>query len=783
MSWRQYGGTQKTTISTVNAGSIVANNFLSRSTAANINQFDNLKVKGQLLTQDFIESGTFIQALGQLITSGNLMVKEYAFFGTDASNVNLPWSYITGNSYGISINNKNPQAVFHVTGLSSGEVLKIDTSLNYIRNIIGQNKNAHGIVVAADDASSNIYFYNSVTTDKSNKPDSFIKNQPGVGLSIGSASSSVFTMDNYGNVLLSAAGTLSLYSSTGAFNINSNSTTLESYLIVSNRGTNYKGLYNESAIIYDNSNSTYLRNVYDVSSALTGNSLSLLAIDNSSNTSLRIIDPSGSGLSIGGGAFPGDTKRSFGSLFLSDLSGTYILSQNIVSGNSFHKYATTTGINTFSPKTENYVLDINGPTRIGNGELKTVFNANFEFKQICFSKKMPNFGMAVGSASSPGIVVGSVVTYPQYFSYTTDTGKTWKTLPIDTNLNNFTERPDNTFNSLYVYDANFAIIGANDNTLYYTINGGTTWLRLSYNSTENSDVFYRNTTNIYVQEYKGVYRVFLSFDYTTNTNNTNNTPKYNTFDFSFNPYSSIDPIVSSGYIGYSTSDQSYNIQNYYSYTQDQLTGNIIYSNVGPNNYSYKINASDCSGRYIYFAGDGIIKVDASNSIPSTIYNRQNPYLSQYNGVYVYDNSNVIAVGNNILSWTKDGTNWTDLSLSAINVGNVNLQSIFIYDLSRAVTVGNNGVFVYTNNWQSSTWSIVPHELLNSSGIGSRIDGSNNQLRNIYMHSIDLFLISNVTSPYVPNSYNSTIMTLAGKSGASRMLYAYFPNLYNIVNSL
>ena len=71
-----------------------------------------------------------------------------------------------------------------------------------------------------------------------------------------------------------------------------------------------------------------MRNVYDVSSALTGNSLSLLAIDNSSNTYLRIIDPSGSGFAVGGGAFPADTKRSFGSMYLSDFSGNYILSQN-----------------------------------------------------------------------------------------------------------------------------------------------------------------------------------------------------------------------------------------------------------------------------------------------------------------------------------------------------------------------------------------------------------------------------------------------------------------------
>jgi len=793
MSWRQYGGTQKTTISTVNAGSIVANQFLSRSTAANINQFDNLKVKGQLLSQDFIQSGTYVQALGQLITSGNLFVKDSLFFGTDASRVNLPWTYITGNPTGISINNKEPEATLHITGLSF-EVLKVDTSMNYIRNIIGQNVNAHGVVIAADDASSNIYFYNDVSTNILNKADSFIKNQPGSGLTIGSSSASVISLDNGGNVLISAAGTLSLFSTTGKFNISSNSTTLQSYLIVTNRGTNYNAKYNESAIIYDNSNSTYLKNVYDVSSALTGNSLSLLAIDNSSNTFLRIIDPSGSGLAVGGGAFPADTNRSFGSMFLSDFSGNYILSQNIVSGNNFYKYASTTGINTFIPKTENYVLDINGPTRIGNGELKTVFNANFEFKQVQFSRVNPNFGMAVGSSSSPGNAItvsynqsgtSMLVTYPQYFSYTMDKGKTWNTLPIDidvTSYDNFEQRSDNVFNSLYVYDTSFAIVGTNNSSLYWTNDGGLTWSLLIYNSSETSNLLFRETTNIYVSKFYEYYRVFLSFDYTNNINNTVNTPKYNTYIFSINTNYRYDPIVSSGYIGYNTADTSYNIQNYFSYIINPVTNAITYSNIGPNNYSYKINTSDSSGQYIYFAGDGIIKVDPTTSLPETIYNRKPIYLSQYNGIYVYDDSHVIAVGNNIISWTNDGTNWNDSTLTAMNIDNVNLQSVFIYDLSRAVAVGNNGLFIYTNSWQSSTWSIVPHELLNSSGIGSRIDGSNNQLRNIYMHSIDLFLISNVTTSYVPNRYNNNALITNGNYGESRMLYAYFPNLYNRVNN-
>ena len=45
----------------------------------------------------------------------------------------------------------------------------------------------------------------------------------------------------------------------------------------------------ETAVIYDICNNTYAYDVYDISGAYTGNALSLIAADNSSNTFLNII--------------------------------------------------------------------------------------------------------------------------------------------------------------------------------------------------------------------------------------------------------------------------------------------------------------------------------------------------------------------------------------------------------------------------------------------------------------------------------------------------------------
>uniref|UniRef100_A0A6C0JPL1 Peptidase S74 domain-containing protein n=1 Tax=viral metagenome TaxID=1070528 RepID=A0A6C0JPL1_9ZZZZ len=787
MSWRQYGGTNKTLINSVNVGSVVANQFLSRSTAANVNQFDNLKVKGQLLSQDYILSGTYIKGLGQLVTSGNLIVKNQQFFGTDASFVDhLPWSYIFGNSYGISINNKNPQAVFHITGLSY-EVLKIDTSMNVIRNIIGQNVNAKGIVIEANDTSSNIFFYNDISTNKLNIPDSFIKNNN--GLSHGSGNS-LFYLQKNGNILLDASSQIFINANKspgtlGTIFINSNYTSLSSkskfYLRNPTINNTYNNTYNETVIIYDNSNSTYLYDNYNVNSALTGNALTLISYDNNSNTFLRLIDPSSKGFAFGGGAFAFDTTRSFGTIGINDVNGNYIPTQNIVSGNNNTKYASTIGINTFAPKTENYVLDINGATRIGNGEFKTIFNSNFEIKKVSYSKNS-NYVLAIGSSSSIGDISNNSIIYPQYFSYSNNSGLTWNTLPINISFGDFLKNSKNAFNSVSAYNQNFAIIGSINNNLYWTNNSGITWSLLLYNSGSNNSLF-RNTTDIYIQRYNSVYRVFLSFEYP----NTDKIPKYNTSYFTFDPNNPSD-------INYSVSDSTKNIQNYFTLTNtDAIPNNPpYYSNPGPSNFNYKINASDCSGQYIYFVGDGIVKIDGTVLYPSAIYNRKNTYDLSYNSVYVYNDNNIIAVGNNIISWTSNGStdttgsSWNDIQLSSTNIGNVNLQSIFIYDLSNAIAVGNNGIIIYSNNWKSSSpdWNTVPNTLLNTSGIATRINSTNNKLINIRMPSIDTFIILNVNSTYVPNTYTfgTTNLLTTGTYGASKVFYAFYPNIFNRINN-
>jgi hypothetical protein len=168
-------------------------------------------------------------------------------------------------------------------------------------------------------------------------------------------------------------------------------------------------------------------------------------------------------------------------------------------------------------------------------------------------------------------------------------------------------------------------------------------------------------------------------------------------------------------------------------------------------------------------GSGIIKVDLSGSIPL-----QNYYINSgitYNSVFCYDTSYAVAVGQNTISYTTDSLNWSNSVVTGINGGSFNMRDIYIYDASNAVAVGDAGVFAYTVNG-SQNWQIVPTGIINSSGLASIINGTNNKLRGIFMPDLNSVVITDVSTNFVSGS------TL----GNSKVIYGFFPNLFNRVNN-
>ena len=693
-SWKQYGGIYRTDkYHNVSMGTLVADQLVLRQTASTKLTFDSsILVKQNIGCEGIVDvSGTITGE--SLFVKKNLYIKNKLYFGTvnPYADSNETACYIYGSSTGIGINTKTPTSPFDITATGAiGNVLTVRSQAVTNTNIIAQNNTLKGIIVNASNASSFIGFFNDTNTSFSNIPDSKIQ-----------------------------------YNTGGVLETISNIVKLSPNVYVLNRGTRSgisNSIFDEPMIIYDSSQNTYLYQYYQNTSVKSGTGLSLVALDNNSNTFLRITTPNKLGLSIGGGANPYNNLLPMGTIGISDNGGNYYQNQMISRGTDLIKNKTTLGINTYSPKTNNYVLDINGATRISNGEISIVTDLSYEIKKISFSKTYPLNGIAAGTSDS----INSPFT--QKISYTTDGGKTWNNSSINNNNLQITIH-DFTVN---YYDLNYAIIGTSNSFVFYTKDKGINWNTV----TIASDNLIRDIKTIYISNYV--------------TSNGNR-------------------IFFAGLVGASVGAATPTIPTIFYYDiniSNVLNGtdeNIAtkYSSTTLANSSFIIKNSDGFGNFLYFVGNGIQKINITSIEESYYVNTD----KQYNSIYVYDNNFVVAVGINIISYTRNGIAWTDIPFT-----NITFNGVFIYDSSSAVAVGNNGIFYYTSN--GTSWASVPDTIINSSGIASLITNTNYKLSNIIMPNKDSYIISSIINPYVQNS------TL----GRTKMLYGYYPNLLNRTNN-
>jgi predicted acyltransferase (DUF342 family) len=770
-SWRQYGGKSANDYyETLNVGTVIADRFLTRNTSAITNTFDNINVLGESIIQNTAQFGANMFGKFNLYVSNDVFINKRLYFGTDLSGSfnEGDRTYMFGNTKNIGINTLTPNTTFHISGLEYN-ILTVDTTQPYIRNIIGQNVNKYGVVVGASDQASFISFYNDSgnNTISTNKADSIIQYTRDSSLNITGkkaidlSASTVKTNFDSGYSIMDSSGVkfninqpYNIIYSNGAYNnsvlINASGQfydTSGSIIMSAKSGKiRFNAINTEltSAVSYDSSNVTYLYDAYDISNVSTGDAMTLYAKDTSSNTLLKALSTLNMGMVMGGGAYPYDLSRSLATIGLIDVSGKILSGQTIVSGNNVTRYLTTTGINTYAPKTENYVLDINGPTRIGNGEINTMKRMDFEIKRVAFSKIDKLHGIAAGTAST------SDLPYTQIICYTDDGGITWNDSIVDPNNSFFTSSElDNQIKSLAVYDKYFSIIGSTQSYLFFTNNGGETWNRMIYSTLETTGTTYRDTLSIIIKKYDSNYRIFISFKYTNSSNTLFNAPI---------------------------------ITRYYDIPVSVISSSI--SDIDLNTYligefypALTINNNDSSGNILYFSGfttnnyGKIMKTTISDPNLNIKYKTALNINTYYNQIYSYDDNYVIAVGNNILTWTLNGggttgSEWNDITFNA------NLQSVYIYDLSYALITGASGEFYYTNSGPTN-FQKVPDALLNTSGIGERITKQNNKLIYVNMYDINSFLIGDVTTAY---NRNSEIL------GKSKVLFGYFPNLFNRDNN-
>lgn len=693
-SWKQYGGIYRTDkYHNVSMGTLVADQVILRQTLATRTTFDSsILVKQNIGCEGNVDvSGTITGE--SLFVKKNLYIKNKLYFGTvnPYADSNEIAAYIYGDASGIGINTKTPISPFDITANNTiSNILTVRSQTATNTNIIAQNNTTKGIIVNASNASSFIGFFNDRNINVSNVPDSKIQ-----------------------------------YNTGGILETISNTVKLSPNVYVYNRGTRSgitTSIFDEPMIIYDSSQNNYLYEYYQNTNIKSGTGLTLAALNNNSNTFLRITTPNKLGLSIGGGANPYNNLLPMGTIGISDNGGNYYQNQMISRGTDLIKNKTTLGINTFSPKTNNYALDINGATRISNGEISIVTDLSYEIKKISFSKTYPLNGIAVGTSDS----INSP--FSQKISYTIDGGKTWNNSNIN---NNDLQDTIHDFTVNY-YDLNYALIGTSNSFVFYTRDKGINWNTV----TLANDNLIRDIKTIYISNYvtADANRIFFAGLVGASVGVTPTIPTIFYYDIILNN-------VFDGINGIN------------------ITGNYISTTLA--SPSFIIKNSDGSGNFLYFVGNGIQKIDITSIRESYYINTD----KQYNSIYVYDNNFVVAVGINIISYTRNGIAWTDIPFT-----NITFNDVFIYDSSSAVAVGNNGIFYYTTN--GTSWASVPDTIINSSGIASLITNTNYKLSNIIMPNKDSYIISSIINPYVQNS------TL----GRTKMLYGYYPNLLNRTNN-
>jgi len=826
MSWKTFGGINQIKTANVNTKSIATDDIILRKAYAgdfvingSIIVYKDAEISGNMVVREhsslndvcmnsIVVNNTAVfngnVNLTGSISGNNIITSNFQSTGNAIFNSNVYYNnhYLFGNANGIGIDNSNPLATLDIcSNLVAG--LNIHTSNSTNKNILASNLYNRGVVIGASGSqNTSIDFFTNMDISNASKGDSYIHC---------SASGSGTT----------ATGTMTLKTPTD--------TKILSNIVVSGNQKNQQTehLTNETLALYDNldmdpSGQYYFSNVYNRTSrtidyTVLGKSAAFISSDSSMNstTQISLTNQNNRGGFIVGGVYPLTEnpliKHSMISYGISDQSGNYIPTETIVEGSPTNtKYLATTGINTYMPRTNNYVLDINGPVMIDNGDIVNVKNTNYEILEIkhAIDPNYSNCLMAIGASID---LSGNYKdrTGKTEFRYavlsSTDSGATWNS----TILHPFTDFPDkpnsvlqgNIINHVEIYDASYAFITGNDNMIIYTWNGGKTWQNIGTSGSKNGDDY--NT--ICLQKKVNSFGIFFSMD-----SIESKISKFATFDVSFVEITNGDYITkrisiynSPIYINsiglgsqklYIAGDQiiMYNLNNlsvvYKSFgTISAGDTNYFWSKIQVYNDNYAVGIA--SG--IFNGSDGILNnLKLQISMVSVI---KNEYMYNWNS---YDSGLFVTT----IQYGEDDTNSPIIFKYPMECI---IKDIYINDLSNALVIGNArmideqggalsnhaiGSFIllssnaYSSNINNDmSWNDMPVNLLNASGKMNLLVSPNVTLNNITIPNPNTIFFSCTTAPSVidtqdlSNSYYSAI-------GSSTLYSCFTPNYLNYANN-
>ena len=752
MSWKQYGGVNKTDTATkFTIGSIVTDNLVERTQLAG-----EFKVEGNALITGRLNVGDIITNdinVDNDITINNNATINKLLLGTSNK-------VIFSNQEGLSINHENPLNELDVLGQEN--IAKFKSTTDSVANILAMTNENKGIMCGStkiDETNyeSYITFFNGLTYDPITKKNNVSVEQTDVKMSFSTLNNGEFRVD----------------ADTFEFG--------------------------------DGSHKIFAYESYERKDIYTGFSLKLRSTYNDfSNTAAKLTSKEGKGILIGGGASPNyiDKLKEFGYFGLIDELNDFLPFFVAERSNNSYNKKFHLGFNTYKPKRRDSLLDVNGKMSINYSEVSFVATDSFEPKKVSFHPKHNNLSDRRSYFAISGSAKNKNVPYRYNILYTIDGGKTWQNSPVVVTenqalntsagnliLSNFLpEESDdtdkyglhfisasnnsffyaNTFSGMPVYNENNQLINEGGWS-FFTISGvdaTSSHFRLGSDFT-NIAVYYLGSG--IDKKLRLVFTENINIDGFTEINNIRNEQTF---------YIDLD----NTFINLIKTN-SLSIITFEYLVENNLITDIPFL---PVNFKDFVFLDD--GNILAY-GQGIYKLN-EEFIEITNNSRHNTN-KKYNDIFAYENRFYVAVGDNIISLSRDkGDSWTDIIISEAiqDVGRVNpvLNSIYVLDeyigvdnmnnpieLGNMMAVGDEGLFVYSLD-RGNTWIKVPDEAIDGSGTGERIYGLNNKLLNIYIEDTSNMVITRRLNTFVPGGTDVNL----GQDGELMVHYLSIPYLFN-----
>ena len=764
-----------------------------------VTMMNNLYVSGSVIvngtvtvSEDFILTKNIVVG-GNMYAENNTLVLGYNT-STNTSNTNSSYSgkLICNNSHSggfMGINFPDtlpilPAATFDIYSDSLNNpttttALNVHSTGNKTQSVVSSNASQQGVVVYTDNSQCSLHIFSDTSYITQYHP---CEHNSGAFYN-----NTLYMTDvsaNYGDATL-------VYTSGGNLSVSvENNINVPSGLSVgkSSSGNMHTSL-SEKVSIYSDMSFGFLENYYEKSNFYTQNAVSLVAtMDTSCVTGLNIMLPSGKGQRMMAGSYIYDSNRSMAiSGLITDTSCNWTPNQMVVSNSNPVYGKTVTAFNTYQPVLDSYVVTINGPTQLTNGEINLIQDVSFHIVGAISSPRYPNYVLAFGSHDSYD---SSLNNYHFPIKSSTNGGKIWKYNQLtnsNTLFTNLNANLTNVISSGYVYDNMYSVVTMNHGGfILVSCDGFQTWNPLLlYDAFQNS--FAYGCSSVRILDAKNSAN-FLVFTYTSSSDSS-----YNHVGWVYMPYHS-------GFVATSSTMDVYGNQTYV-YTNSNTIINTSYVYNSFDTYMNKVFALDeYDTSYVFVVGTGIKKYSVQDiSINSTL--RSSWHVNGFGGSYTYyamqtyktyqndvnginrlqpDAFFSLFVGGSVITYTLDGGNtFVDVSMG---FSDYCFTNVTIYDISRAIVIGSRysngtGIILTTYN-RGVSWN-NSYPILNMSGTANLLMDAiqPHALVSICKINLDDFLIvRNNTSNhwYDPSGYNDTF----GYYGNSQIYYCHVPCLFD-----